>query len=164
MRKRLWYLLALVLLLVMGVANNGQSHAKAAEGAKEKQKPMEVCLYLGQHIPLADLPEGTIVLSQDNVIELSEKHVATAVGVGKVVVSVDTGEDILPYVEIEVKENEILAGLSFHQQSFSKKTLGGGSFTLPIPEFQSMNCVWRSENTAVATVTEEGVVTPVAPG
>ena len=164
MRKRLWYLLALVLLLVMGVANNGQSHAKAAEGAKEKQKPMEVCLYLGQHIPLADLPEGTIVLSQDNVIELSEKHVATAVGVGKVVVSVDTGEDILPYVEIEVKENEILAGLSFHQQSFPKKTLGGGSFTLPIPEFQSMNCVWRSENTAVATVTEEGVVTPVAPG
>ena len=164
MRKRLWYLLVLALVLTMGVANGGRNSAKAAENAEEKRATMEICLYLGQHIQLSDFPEGKVVLSQEKVIELSEKHVATAVGIGKVKISVDTGEDILPYAEIEVKENEMLAGLSFHQQSFPGKTIGAGSFTLPIPEFQSMNCVWRSENTAVATVTPEGVITPVAPG
>lgn len=164
MRKRLWCLLVLALVIVMGVANSGRSYAKTAENVEDKQEMMEICLYLGQHIPLTDLPEGTIILSQEKVVELSEKHVATAVGVGKVIISIDTGKEILPYAEIEVKANELLAGLSFSQQSFPGKPLGAGSFTLPIPEFQSMSCVWRSENTAVATVTSEGVITPVGPG
>ena len=164
MRKRLWCLLVLALVIVMGVANGGRSYAKTAENAEEKQEIMEICLYLGQHIPLTDLPEGKVVVSKENIIDLSEKHIATAIGKGKVIISVDTGKDIVPYAEIEVKENEILAGLSFHQQSFPGKTIGAGSFTLPIPEFQTMSCVWRSENAAVATVTAEGVVTPVSPG
>ena len=87
MRKRLWCLLVLALVIVMGVANSGRSYAKTAENVEDKQEMMEICLYLGQHIPLTDLPKGTIILSQEKVVELSEKHVATAVGVGKVIIS-----------------------------------------------------------------------------
>ncbi len=163
MRKRLWYMLVLALILVMGVANGTHVYAKTTT-EEEKQEVMAVRLYLGQQIPFADLPEGKVILSHEKVIELTEDHIATAIGVGQVRVSVDTGKKIIPCVDVEVRENEVLAGLSFNQQSFPGKILGAGSFTLPIPEFQSYQCVWSSANTAIATVTEEGIVTPVSPG
>lgn len=151
-----------VILLAMGVATGGQASAKTAEEIKEDV--MAVRLYLGQKMPLADLPEGKVVFSQDHVVELSEQRILTAVGKGIVRISVDTGTETIPYADVEVKENEQLAGLSFDANSFEGKILGAGSFTLPIPAFQSMACVWSSSNETIATVTKDGVVTPVSPG
>lgn len=160
MKKKIWCVLVFAIVLVMGVA------ADSRAGAKEKTKTdvMLVQLYLGQQISLADLPEGKILLSQENVITISEKHVVKAVGKGTVQISVETGTEKIHYADVIVKENETLAGLSFNQQSFAGKILGAGSFTLDIPQFQSMTCVWSSDNAAIATVTPEGVVTPIAPG
>lgn len=162
MIKRIWYIWMLAILLVMGVAAGSVAEARTSQ--EEKDDVIAIQLYLGQKIPLPDLPEGKVVLSQEHVISLSDKHVAMAIGKGTVRISVDTGKKTIPYAEVEVKENEQLAGLSFHEQSFGGKILGAGSFTLPIPQFQSMACVWSSANEAVAKVTKEGVVTPVAPG
>lgn len=163
MMKKIWYISIFVILLVVGVAAAGPAYAKASAG-EIQEDVMAVRLYLGQQIPLADLPEGKIILSQEHVIEVSEKHVAKAVGKGTVRVSVDTGKETIPFADVEVRENEQLSGLSFHAQSFSGKILGGGPFTLPIPEFERMTCVWSSANEQVATVTREGLITPVGSG
>ena len=66
--------------------------------------------------------------------------------------------------EIEVKKNEILSDLSFNRQSFTAHPLGGGSFQLPIPQFESMTCVWQARTPETATVTQEGIITPVRAG
>ena len=153
----------LVILLAMGAATGSRpASAKASEETKEDV--MAVQLYLGQKMPLADLPEGKVIFSQEHVVELSEQQILTAVGKGKVRISVDTGKETIPYADVEVRENEQLAGLSFNEDSFEGKFVGTGSFTLPIPQFQSMTCVWSSANAAIATVTREGVITPVGPG
>lgn len=158
----MWYIGMLVFMFVVGVTMGSQASAKTAE--EQKEDVMAVRLYLGQQIPLADLPEGNIVLSQEHVIEISKQHMARAVGKGTVRISVDTGKKTIPYADVEVRENELLAGLSFHEQSFEAKLLGAGAFTLPIPEFQSMTCEWSSADESIATVTKEGIVTPVRPG
>lgn len=160
MKKKVWYVLVFAIMLVMGVATGSTALAKG----KEKSDVTRIQLYLGQEISLADVPEGKILLSQENVVTISEKHVVKAVGKGTVRISVETETETIPYADVEVKENEILAGLSFNQQSFAGRILGAGSFTLDIPQFQSMTCVWSSENTAIAAVTREGVVMPAAPG
>lgn len=160
MKKKVWYVLVFAIMLVMGVATGSTALAKG----KEKTDVTRIQLYLGQEISLADVPEGKILLSQESVVTISEKHVVKAVGKGTVRISVETEKETIPYADVEVKENEILAGLSFNQQSFAGRILGAGSFTLDIPQFQSMTCVWSSENTAIAAVTREGVVTPAAPG
>lgn len=162
MIRRIWYIWLFAIMLVMGVTAGSEASAKSSEEVKEDV--MAVQLYLGQKIPLADLPDGKVHLSQEHVISLSDKHIATAIGKGTVRISVDTGKETIPYADVVVKENEQLAGLSFSAQSFEGKMLGAGSFNLPIPEFESMTCVWSSDNEAVATVTKEGLVTPVAPG
>lgn len=160
MKKKVWYVLVFAIMLVMGVATGSTALAKG----KEETDVTRIQLYLGQEISLADVPEGKILLSQESVVTISEKHVVKAVGKGTVRISVETETETIPYADVEVKENEILAGLSFNQQSFAGRILGAGSFTLDIPQFQSMTCVWSSENTAIAAVTREGVVTPAAPG
>lgn len=160
MKKKFWYVLVFAVVLVMGAATGSKVLAKE----KTRTDVTQIQLYLGQQISLADIPKGSILLSRENVITISENGMAKAVGKGTVRISVDTEKGIVPYADVQVKENEMLAGLSFNQQSFAGRILGAGSFTLDIPQFRSLTCVWSSENTAVAAVTREGVITPAAPG
>lgn len=162
MIKKIWYIGMLVLIFVVGVTMGSQANVKAAE--QQKEDVMAVQLYLGQHISLADLPEGTIVLSREHVIEISKQHIVKAVGKGTVRISVDTGKKTIPYADVEVRENELLADVSFNEYSFEGKLLGAGAFTLPIPQFESMTCEWSSADETIATVTKDGVVTPIHPG
>ena len=105
-----------------------------------KETTQKICLYLGQKITLADLPEGEVVLSKEHVVEVSANKVVTTIGAGTVTISVKTKAETVDYAEIEVKKNEILSDLSFNRQSFTAHPLGGGSFQLPIPQFESMTC------------------------
>ena len=114
-----------------------------------KETTQKICLYLGQKITLADLPEGEVVLSKEHVVEANK--VVTTIGAGTVTISVKTKAETVDYAEIEVKKNEILSDLSFNRQSFTAHPLGGGSFQLPIPQFESMTCVWQARTPETAT-------------
>lgn len=160
MIKKIWYIGILMFMLAVGMTMESQASAKTTK----EQDIMSIQLYLGQSIALADLPEGEILLSRDHVIEISDKHIAKAIGKGTVRISVKTGKETIPYADLDVRENELLSDLSFNEQSFEGKVLGGGSFTLPIPQFQSMTCEWSSSDESIARVTKEGVITPVHPG
>ena len=116
-----------------------------------KETTQKICLYLGQKITLADLPEGEVVLSKEHVAEVSANKVVTTIGAGTVTISVKTKAETVDYAEIEVKKNEILSDLSFNRQSFTAHPLGGGSFQLPIPQFESMTCVWQARTPETAT-------------
>ena len=153
-----------LLFLLFALAFAGVSQTNYVQAKDTTQKIEKICLYLGQKITLADLPEGEVVLSKENVIEISPKKVVTTIGAGTVTISVKTKTETVDYAEIEVKKNEILSDLSFNRQSFAAHPLGGGSFQLPIPQFESMTCVWQARTPEVATVTQEGIITPVRAG
>lgn len=160
-KKRCFFMI--VFIFVLALAGMGQINVSLAKEQVVKD-PEKICLYLGQKISLADMPEGEILLSKENVIELSEKKVASAIGFGVVTISVKTKTETVIYAEIEVKKNELLADLTFDRQSFPAHPLGGGAFQLPISQFESMACEWQSKNPEIATVTNDGVITPVSAG
>lgn len=160
-RKTRYFALLFVLFVLAFAGVNQTNYVQAKETSKKIEK---ICLYLGQKITLADLPEGEVILSKEHVIEVSPDKVVTAVGAGTVTISVKTETETLDYAEIEVKKNEILSTLTFNRQSFAAHLLGGGSFQLSIPQFGSMTSVWQSKTPAVASVTQEGIITPVSAG
>lgn len=105
-----------------------------------------------------------MVLSKEHVVEVSANKVVTTIGAGAVTNFRENEGGDVDYAEIEVKKNEILSDLSFNRQSFTAHPLGGGSFQLPIPQFESMTCVWQARTPETATVTQEGIITPVRAG
>ena len=159
MRSSKRYFALLFLLFALAFAGVNQTNYVQA-----KETTQKICLYLGQKITLADLPEGEVVLSKEHVVEVSANKVVTTIGAGTVTISVKTKAETVDYAEIEVKKNEILSDLSFNRQSFTAHPLGGGSFQLPIPQFESMTCVWQARTPETATVTQEGIITPVRAG
>lgn len=159
MRSSKRYFALLFLLFALAFAGVNQTNYVQA-----KETTQKICLYLGQKITLADLPEGEVVLSKEHVVEVSANKVVTTIGAGTVTISVKTKAETVDYAEIEVKKNEILSDLSFNRQSFAAHPLGGGSFQLPIPQFESMTCVWQARTPETATVTQEGIITPVCAG
>ena len=159
MRSSKRYFALLFLLFALAFAGVNQTNYVQA-----KETTQKICLYLGQKITLADLPEGEVVLSKEHVVEVSANKVVTTIGAGTVMISVKTKAETVDYAEIEVKKNEILSDLSFNRQSFTAHPLGGGSFQLPIPQFESMTCVWQARTPETATVTQEGIITPVRAG
>ena len=78
MIKKIWYIGILMFMLAVGMTMESQASAKTTK----EQDIMSIQLYLGQSIVLADLPEGEILLSRDHVIEISDKHIAKAIGKG----------------------------------------------------------------------------------
>ena len=119
MRSSKRYFALLFLLFALAFAGVNQTNYVQA-----KETTQKICLYLGQKITLADLPEGEVVLSKEHVVEVSANKVVTTIGAGTVTISVKTKAETVDYAEIEVKKNEILSDLSFNRQSFTAHPLG----------------------------------------
>lgn len=119
MRSSKRYFALLFLLFALAFAGVNQTNYVQA-----KETTQKICLYLGQKITLADLPEGEVVLSKEHVVEVSANKVVTTIGAGTVMISVKTKAETVDYAEIEVKKNEILSDLSFNRQSFTAHPLG----------------------------------------
>ena len=135
-----------------------------AGAGEEQELPIAYQLYLGQKVPLADLPEGEVILSNEKVVRLSADKIVTAIGVGRTTISVrHEGETVL-YCTIEVRANELLAGLTFSAQSYPPKAVGSGTFSVAAPAFAGMSCQYTSGNEKIARVDKEGMVTPVRAG
>ena len=102
MRSSKRYFALLFLLFALAFAGVNQTNYVQA-----KETTQKICLYLGQKITLADLPEGEVVLSKEHVVEVSANKVVTTIGAGTVTISVKTKAETVDYAEIEVKKNEI---------------------------------------------------------
>lgn len=158
-----WFLLAVVMLSVMGVAT--QVEAKAVRATEVSQeKSTNIRLYLGQSISLTDLPEGKVVMDKQGILTISEKNLITAVAKGTVRISVKTAKGTVLIAKVEVIENERLEGLVFDEQTFPGKIVGSGSSTLQITAFEGMTCQWSTDTPEYASVTEDGFITPLRAG
>lgn len=156
--KRIVWLTIIAMLLVMGVTVQARE-IKAAES-----QPMEIRLYLGQSITLHELSEQEWIVSESGVVQITDKGTVTAIKKGKTTISLKEGQEKKRYVKIEVIANEKLDSLVFTKQSFPKKIVGTGDFTLPIEAFTGMTCQWSSGNAGIARVTDNGVITPYRAG
>lgn len=154
-----WIMLIVCIFAFMGISVPVQAAEEKADADVD-----QYCLYIGQTVPLADLPEGEILLSDERVINLSSDHVATAMQVGKTKVSVRTETETVVYCMIEVKANELLSELSFDQNSYPAKVLGAGTFRIEEKAFEGLLCHYTSENSGIAQVDQTGTVTPVSAG
>ena len=113
---------------------------------------------------MADLPEGEVYFSNDQIVSLSKEKVVNALKVGKTNLSVKTEEETILYCTIEVRANELLTGLSFAQNSYQNCLLSKGAFYIREKAFEGMQCVYRSANENIAKVDVNGKVTPITSG
>lgn len=132
--------------------------------AETDEKPVSVSMYLGQEISFSDVSEGKLRAEKDGVISVSDKNIVRAVGKGRSELYLQTEEGSSLFAVIFVKENELLSGLSYDKDSFPPKVLGTGTFCVAKPAFSGMTCRYSSENSGIATVDNNGNVTPVAGG
>lgn len=157
-----WFFILVLLLSVMG--------GTAAAQAKEREAPVltesenQIRLYLGQSMTLTDLPEGEITVDKEGVVAISEKYIMTAVGKGSVKVSVETKTGKKLVAKVEVAANERLDGLTFNISTFAGKVVGTKAERLDIPAFEEMTCQWSCQTPELASVTEDGVITPIRSG
>lgn len=154
-------MLVLMLSILGGTAT---VQAKERETPAQTEQDNQIRLYLGQSIPLSDLPEGELIFDKENIVSVSEKYIMTAVGKGSVKVSVKTKTGEVLVAKVEVVANERLDGLTFTTSSFSGRIVGTGPERLNIPAFEEMSCKWSCETPELASVTEEGVITPIRSG
>jgi len=132
--------------------------------AEEQKEISRYCLYLGQSVKMADLPEGKIVFSNSQIVSISEEKVVKALKPGKTTLSVQNEEETVEYCTIEVRANELLTGLSFTQNQYQNRILSMGAFYIKEKAFEGMYCTYRSANEAIAKVDNSGKVTPIAAG
>ena len=92
MRSSKKYFALLFLLFALAFAGVNQMNYVQA-----KETTQKICLYLGQKITLADLPEGEVVLSKEHVVEVSANKVVTTIGAGTVTISVKTKAETVDY-------------------------------------------------------------------
>ena len=92
MRSSKRYFALLFLLFALAFAGVNQTNYVQA-----KETTQKICLYLGQKITLADLPEGEVVLSKEHVVEVSANKVVTTIGAGTVTISVKTKAETVDY-------------------------------------------------------------------
>lgn len=150
------------LLSVMGGAATVQAKEREIPALTEQEN--QIRLYLGQSMTLTDLPEGEITVDKEGVVEISEKYIMTAVGKGAVKVSVETKTGKKTVARVEVVANERLDGLTFNISTFAGKVVGTRAERLDIPAFEEMTCQWSCETPELASITEDGVITPIRAG
>lgn len=158
-----WLLLAIVLLSVMGVTTRVQAkELKATEVTQSKSTTVR--LYLGQSMPLTDLPEGEVLMDKQGIVTISKQNIITAVAKGTVWISVKTTTATVLATKVEVVENERLEGLVFDEHTFPGRVVGTGGSHLAIAAFEGMTCQWSTDTPEYASVTEDGSITPLRAG
>lgn len=159
--------------------------AKAAEKPEEQESYL---LYLGQEITLEDLPEGKLYFSEEGIVEFvtGDKLRALKAGTTKLCIKSpeegpeedkeagDNGdktdgeeeskEEETVLAVFEVKENEKLTSVTFREDSFPELVVGTTVIQIYDSAWQGLSRSYRSQNPDVATVTDNGFVTPVSPG
>lgn len=162
--KEKWlFLVTFFLLCVMGVPARAEAKESSTTDVVRAEET-SIRLYLGQSLPLSDLPEGEIVMDRKDVLTISPKNVITAVAKGTVHISVKTSTGTVLVAKVTVIANERLEGLHFDVHSFPSKIVGTGDHILSIPAFEGMSCQWSSETPAYASVTSDGKITPIHAG
>lgn len=166
MKKKIgqgWLLLIAFLLFAMGATATVQAKGRET-AAVTKEENNQIRLYIGQSMSLTDLPEGKIVMDKDGVLTISEEHTITAVGKGTVRISVETESGKVFVAKVEVVVNERLEGLVFNSSTFVGRVVGTKAEPLNIPAFEEMNCQWSCQTPEFASVTEDGIITPLRAG
>lgn len=140
--------------------------AKAAEQESYR-------LYLGQEITLTDLPEGELYFSNEGIVDFVAKDKIRGLKTGTTKLclksedleSEDDGveEDVVVAV-IEVKENEKLTAVTFREDSIPALVVGTTVVPIYDSAWKGLSRSYHSQNPAVASVSSNGFVTPVAPG
>lgn len=156
-----WLLLSFALCCMVGTTS---ASAKAQETTEASQKDTKIRLYLGQSFTLTDVPDGEIVMDQSGIVAISDGHKVKATAVGRVAISVKTEKETIVIATIEVVTNEIFNTLVFDESGFGTKIVGTAPAALYIREFDGMQCQWSAETPELASVTEEGVITPLHAG
>lgn len=159
MKKHGIMIIVLSIILIYSMGNSVKAKAESSPDTV-----LKYCLYLGQTVKLPDLKEGKWLVQDEKIINISEKGVVSTLRTGKTIISIQTGEETEAYCQVEVRANELLTGLSFSDQSYPPKALGAGTFQIKETALDGMKCQWSSANHKVATVNQNGVVTPVGVG
>ncbi len=166
-RKRQWLLWLSILVFCSCGVFMTDTVAKAAEQES-------YCLYLGQEITLADLPEGELYFSKEGIVDFVAEDKIRGLKAGTTNLCIrseeedsesedDELEDEIIAV-IEVKENEKLTAVMFHEDSYPSLVVGTTVIQIFDSAWEGLSCSYYSENPAVATVSNNGFVTPVSPG
>lgn len=158
-RRKHWFIAWFGIIFILCMASGVQ-----AQAASDQDEIIKYCLYLGQTVQLPEIPEGKWVADNEKVVRISEKGMVSALQAGKATVSIRTEKETSVYCKIEVRANEILSALSFNDKSYPPHAIGAGTFQIKVAAFEGLQCQWSSENTKVAKVGKNGMITPVGAG
>lgn len=172
-KKIKWLYGITIFLLVSCVWSLSFTTAKAEEKGEETTK---YSLYVGQEITLENLPETELYFSEEGVADFVAKNKIRALKAGitklceKKENETEKGQEGIQETEenvlaiIEVKENEKLAAITFSESSYPNLIVGTTVIHIINSAWQGLSCSYSSMDSAIATVTDHGFVTPVSPG
>lgn len=131
---------------------------------KQSESVTNIRLYLGQQVPLSDLPKGELEAENKEILKITDNYLISANKKGSTKLFVNTGTDKVLVANVEVIANEKLDGLTFDEHSFFAKIVGTAPGKLTIPVFEEMRCTWSAKTPQYATVTEDGMITACSAG